>query len=175
MGLCTGVGLVGRRPDDAFTAEQFAEMYDDLLRLANVVAPPGVDGSDLLHDAVASCLGRFRRRGLVDEPRSYLGRAIINEARAKRRRWARQTAATASDRITDEPAGAGDAMALIDQLPPRQRACLYLRFVEDQSVEATARLLGCSPGTVKSQTAKGLSALRRPVASLDGDLEVSDP
>jgi len=46
-------------------------------------------------------------------------------------------------------------------LPPRQRATLVLRFYCDLSVEQSAGALGCSAGTVKSQTAKGIEALRR--------------
>jgi RNA polymerase sigma factor (sigma-70 family) len=45
-------------------------------------------------------------------------------------------------------------------LPPRMRAVLVLRFFEDLSERDTAELLGCSAGTVKSQTARGLSRLR---------------
>ena len=44
---------------------------------------------------------------------------------------------------------------------PRQRACVVLRFYDDLSTEDTAELLNCSIGTVKSNTARGLAALRR--------------
>ncbi len=54
-----------------------------------------------------------------------------------------------------------DVRAALASLPPRQRATLVLRFYCDLPVDETAAELGCTPGTVKSQTAKGLSALRR--------------
>jgi len=46
------------------------------------------------------------------------------------------------------------------RLPPRQRAVLVCRFYEGLDVAATAEVLGCAQGTVKSQTARGLEALR---------------
>jgi RNA polymerase sigma-70 factor (sigma-E family) len=48
----------------------------------------------------------------------------------------------------------------LGEVPPRQRAALVLRYWEDMSVEDTARAMGCTEGTVKSQTARGLDALR---------------
>ena len=51
-------------------------------------------------------------------------------------------------------------MTALAGLPPRQRACVVLRYFEDLSVEDTAALLGCTEGTVKSQTSRALFSLR---------------
>ncbi len=51
-------------------------------------------------------------------------------------------------------------LAALRQLPERQRACVVLRYFEDLDVAATAAALGCSQGTVKSQTSKALGSLR---------------
>ena len=54
-----------------------------------------------------------------------------------------------------------DLLAAVAALPPRQRATLVLRYYCDLNVDQAAEVLGCSPGTVKSQTAKALGAVRR--------------
>ncbi|WP_205471484.1 SigE family RNA polymerase sigma factor [Nocardioides sp. SYSU D00038] len=58
--------------------------------------------------------------------------------------------------VTDRAA----LMAALATLPDRQRACVVLRYFEDLDVRQTAVVLGCSEGTVKSQTARALATLR---------------
>ena len=54
-----------------------------------------------------------------------------------------------------------DVRAALATLPAGQRAVLVLRYLDDQSEAGTARLLGISPGTVKSRSARALASLRR--------------
>jgi RNA polymerase sigma factor (sigma-70 family) len=49
---------------------------------------------------------------------------------------------------------------LLDALSPKQRAILVLRFHDDLTETAVAQMMGCSVGTVKSQTARALTKLR---------------
>ena len=48
----------------------------------------------------------------------------------------------------------------LQRIPPGQRSAVLLRYYQDLSVAETARVPGISQGSVKSQTARGLTALR---------------
>jgi RNA polymerase sigma factor (sigma-70 family) len=80
--------------------------------------------------------------------------------------------------VPERPADDGDApLRLLVRdalavLPPRQRAVLVLRYLEDLSVEQTATLLGCRVGTVASQTHRALARLRELVPGLNDSAEV---
>jgi RNA polymerase sigma-70 factor (sigma-E family) len=107
---------------------------------------------------------RIRDRSALDAwMRRTLVRSIVDESRRPWRRE-RSTAELLSTAAADGPAdGVATRHVLVDGLravPPRQRAVLVLRFLEGLDVAATAEVLGCTPGTVKSQTAHGLAALR---------------
>ena len=61
---------------------------------------------------------------------------------------------------TNEIADRDYLLRALAALPPRQRAVVVLRYFDDLSEAETAQMLGCSLGTVKSQTARGLARLR---------------
>ncbi len=133
---------------------------------------------------------RIRDRGALDAwMRRTLVRSVVDESR---RPWRRERASDAPDRTTrpgpgvrgSAPGAAVDGPAdgvttrhvLVDGLrtvPPRQRAVLVLRFLEGLDVAATAEVLGCSTGTVKSQTAHGLAALRGALGDALDDLRTA--
>jgi RNA polymerase sigma-70 factor (sigma-E family) len=133
-------------------------------------------------DAVAGALAKlYLRWSKVTTPEVYartmVVRAAINE---KRRPWRRERAV--GDALPD--IGGHDPSHEIDErlrltaalrhVPKRQRAVLVLRFLEGLSVEETAEVLGCRPGTVKSQSARGLDTLRTVLAAEDITLRTNE-
>ncbi|HZN70618.1 MAG TPA: SigE family RNA polymerase sigma factor [Micromonosporaceae bacterium] len=126
-------------------------------------------------DAVSTCLAKlYVRWGKVSAPERYAMRMVVRAAVDEvRRPWRRERSAghelpeviqpDVSDAITE---GMRVRHAL-RQLPAGQRAVLVLRFYADMSVEDTADVLGRSPGTVTSQTVRGLATLRRLLAAQD--------
>ena len=61
----------------------------------------------------------------------------------------------------DQPELRLTLLEAMGRISVRDRAILVLRYWEDQSVETVADLLGISTGTVKTQSARGLTRLRR--------------
>jgi len=96
--------------------------------------------------------------------RTCLVRVYLSESRRLFRRRERSAAAPPevgggdhADRVTARL----DVVQAMRALAPRQRATLVCRFYQGLGVEETAEVLGCSTGTVKTQTARGLAVLRR--------------
>jgi RNA polymerase sigma factor (sigma-70 family) len=61
----------------------------------------------------------------------------------------------------DDAYAARDAVSVaLASLPPKQRAVVALRYLEDQSEAETAAILEISVGTVKAHASRGLDELR---------------
>ena len=97
-------------------------------------------------------------------------RAVIDESRRPwRREW---SAGHALPDVIEPDVSEGVTETLrvrhaLRRLPAGQRAVLVLRYYADFSVGETAEVLGRSPGTITSQTVRGLATLRRLLAAED--------
>jgi RNA polymerase sigma-70 factor (sigma-E family) len=144
-----------------------------LVRFAFLLTSDHHTAEDLVQTALAKTFltwDRLRDRGAVD---SYVRRIIVNENTSMwRRAWKRRerTSEILPDRGTVDPdVETRDAMwKVVQSLPPRQRATVVLRYYEDLSEADTAAVLGCSVGNVKSQTSRGLAAMRAAVTADPG-------
>lgn len=164
------MSLFGGRDAEADFAEFVAARQQALLRFAYLLTSDHHAAEDLVQTALAKTYlswHRLRDRGSLD---AYVRRIIVNEnASIWRRAWKRRERSTEvlPEMPVDDPdTDRQDVMwRLVQTLPERQRAAVVLRFYEDLSEAQTAQILGCSVGTVKSQTSRALSRLREHVAA----------
>ncbi|WP_234359541.1 MULTISPECIES: SigE family RNA polymerase sigma factor [unclassified Plantactinospora] len=157
-----------------------------LSRVAYLLTGRHHDAEDLLQAALVKVAARWRRVAATGDPEAYVRRVMYNERILSWRRWRRQVVQPAEGVPEIGPAGdAADGVVsrlllerALARLTWRQRAVLVLRFFEDLSVAETAAVLGCSTGTVKSQTSHALGRLRTLAPELadlmSGPMEVSD-
>ena len=160
-GVLTGVRMDALGDD----FEQFVrDSSPGLLRTAYLLTGDRGHAEDVVQTALLQVARRWKR--IRGEPTPYARRAVVNFAKnhwRDRFRRARESAATV------EPGYAppeGDVLLqqvlvpAVMHLPVRQREVLVLRYFQDLTIEQTADALGCSTGTVKSQTHHALSKLR---------------
>lgn len=115
--------------------------------------------ADLVQDALERTLVKWSR--IHGDPEPYIRRAMVNRSISVWRKLGREKV---TDRVPERPAeepGHDEALfAALRQLPPRQRAVIALRYLEDLTEAETARVLGCAVGTVKSQANSAMATLR---------------
>jgi RNA polymerase sigma-70 factor (sigma-E family) len=152
-----------------------------LLRTAYLLTHDHALAEDLLQTALAKAWFAWRR--IDGHPEPYVRRILVNTyASWWRRRWNGELAteelpepgSSGSTDATDRAETGHDLWTAMERLPRRQRAVVVLRYFEDLTEAETARLLGCSVGTVKSQTSKALAKLRIDPALASGAAETGE-
>lgn len=149
----------------------FEAHHRDVARLAYLLTGDRAGADDLTADAFVAAWQRWETVRATEQPLAYVRRIVANLAASRIRRLIRERrglgllGATASDRApTPDIPAITDVRAALQRIPARRRACVVLRHLLDLSEEETARTLGVSIGTVKSQTSRGLADLARLLA-----------
>jgi len=140
--------------------------YGDLLRTAYLLTGSSHAAEDLVQSALLRSMRRWEH---IDEPMAYLRRAMVNQQVNLWRRISSHEVLSAvlpegrtavRPDQTEAVAQRDELLKALGKLPVRMRAVLVLRYWEDLSETETAQILGCAPGTIKSQASRGLARLR---------------
>lgn len=143
-----------------------------LLRTAWMLTGDAATAEDLLQTALARTWPHWTRIN-DGHPEAYVRRVMVRAHASWRSRF--WTGEVPTEQLPDRAGrAAADAFTAVDDrhsltgalrgLPVRQRQAVVLRYFDDLSVEDVAEAMNCSPGTVKSQSAKGLAKLRKALA-----------
>ncbi len=148
---------------DADFSEYFAARVQRFRRLAFGMCGDWHGAEDLVQATFIQLYRRWRRIR-PDTVDAYARRILLNLFLSRRRKHGRELVTSAPpDRAAPPGYDSHDRIDLervLSGLTPRQRAMVVLRFLEDLSIAEVASLLGIAEGTVKSQTARGVEALR---------------
>jgi RNA polymerase sigma-70 factor (sigma-E family) len=140
--------------------------WSRLVRTAYLLTGDVHHAEDLTQTALAKAYRSWRRVARSDNPEAYVRRMLVtcNSDRFRKRRVAEALTSAPPERAgRDAFTGADERGALLGALaglPPKQRAVIVMRYWEDLPEAEVAEILGCSPGTVKSQASKALAKLR---------------
>jgi RNA polymerase sigma-70 factor (ECF subfamily) len=134
-----------------------AEIYEkhavDLIRYATVLVGPD-QAPDVVSTVVLRIL-RLRHLSDLENPRAYLFRSVLNEARSwGRTRRARSLAISrlAEHRSSDDQDSLVERLTAANavwSLPPRHRSAAYLVYWLDLPLAEAAEQMGVSTGAVK--------------------------
>jgi RNA polymerase sigma-70 factor (sigma-E family) len=141
---------------------------------------------DLVQVALVHLYSAWSRIRQDGNPEAYARRVLVNAAVDESRRpWRRREhlaavlpdgAGSPGEHGPDgiQPDETAVIRAALAALPPRMRAVVVLRYWLDYDVRETASVLGCSEGTVKSQSKAGLDRLRQLLPHAAGAVEGGD-
>ena len=165
--MATGPAARSSQVDGEFTA-WVVEHRSTLLRAATLLTAGDAGyAEDLVQATLTKLYLRWRSVRRSENTLAYARVVLLNTFLDMRRRAFRRRELTVADPntlLTPTEPGESDlqdtVLAALRELPPGQRAVVVLRHWFDLDVATTARELGCSPGTVKSQSHKALEQLR---------------
>jgi RNA polymerase sigma-70 factor (sigma-E family) len=156
-----------RAADDAEFTSFVGAASRRLLRSAYLITGNLAEAEDLLQTALERTYQRWPRVRQKDVPEAYVRRILFTAAVDAARGRKLSSGPLYEEQLPGEPdpaiEGVSGRAALLNclrELPGGQRAVLVLRYFDDLTEAETARTLGCTVGTVKSQHARAIARLR---------------
>ena len=156
--------------DGAEDGEEFREFASaragQLFRIAYLVCGDWHEAQDLVQTTLAKLFVAWHRVQRTQSPDSYARKVLINAYLSERRRKRTSEMPVADPALPITVSTGDDAdlrltlVAALRKLPPRSRAVVVLRHLDDYSIEAVADALGVSAAAVKSLNSRGLAQLR---------------
>ncbi|MEV4702510.1 SigE family RNA polymerase sigma factor [Actinoplanes sp. NPDC049316] len=147
--------------------EYVAGRLPRLHRTAYMLCGDAHRADDIVQATLTALYVNWKRVAAADNVDAYVQSILVRRYLDERRlRWSRvRLGGVPAHAVSTAAAEHGiverDALVTaLRALPKGQRAVIVLRYFDDLSVEATAEVLGCSAGNVKSQCSRGLAALR---------------
>ncbi|GAA0940819.1 SigE family RNA polymerase sigma factor [Kribbella koreensis] len=137
-----------------------------LLRFGYLMTRDHSRAEEAVQDALVAAYPRWAKIGRLGDPEAYLRRAVINADISRWRKFFRRETPVAEplDTTTQDhavPHAEQDAVwTLCASLPTKQRAAVVLRYYEGLPDSEIAKILDCTPATVRSQIHRALASLR---------------
>jgi RNA polymerase sigma-70 factor (sigma-E family) len=153
--------------DEAEFVEFAGAVRARLRRTAYLMCGDWDQASDHVQEGLIRVYVAWPRLTRAGREYAYARKAVVSACLDHSRRRSSSEVPSEPDHDVPSVQDVSESVALrtalvsaLDGLPPRQRACVVLRYFDDLSVADTAAVLGCSEGTVKSQTSRALASLR---------------
>jgi DNA-directed RNA polymerase specialized sigma24 family protein len=144
---------------DPGAVEAYEKHASDLVVYATVLVGP-TEAEDVVAEAMLGVFTKVRW-ATVREPRGYLFRCVLNQARMAERRRSlgrRKESALPVRLVADDPPPPD--LGLLAPLSVRERAVVYLTYWVDLTPAGVADLLDLSEGAVKRYLARARAKLR---------------
>lgn len=153
--------------DDSVYEALFRTEVTSMIRLAALLGAD--DPENLVQEAFMRLHDRWPRIRDSDSPVAYLRTIVINLVRSRHRHLRvvhrhlahKEIYAASAEDVVVVRAEHTWLLHALDSLAPRRREALVLRYWLDLSEAQIAEVMNVSPGTVKSQLSRGLTALRQ--------------